>query len=383
MSVSSSCFLNPVALRAIDGHDVLFQTGFWGEFKACFAWSPMAFLLNGRTPMLAMTRRLPGGLSLCYVPHGPLATTRANWNEYYLEAVARALVPHLPRGCLFVRFDLPWGVTGEGVCAAPLERPFCRAPMDIQPPSTVVIDLQPTEEMILAQMRSKTRYNVRLAQKHGVSVVEGGQEELAAWYALYQETAERDRIAIHSFAYYRKLFELANGSTPETRPAETDRTPTGGSSTTAWWDIDRPPREPPRWRPDVRLLMARRDGELLAGIVVALHHSHATYLFGASSNQNRNLMATYLLQWEAMRLAKQEGCVQYDLFGIPFRDDPTDPMFGLYRFKTGFGGTIVNRPGSWDYPLLSAGYALYRRAESARRWYYKSFKKGHGAAQPA
>ncbi len=362
--------LEPVSLREIDGHDVLLQTGFWGDFKSLFGWSPLAFRMNGRVPLLALTRRLPGGLSLCYLPHAPLATTQANWNEYFLRSLSAQLVEHLPKGCLFIRYDLPWGVEGEGKAPAALGAPFRKAPMDIQPASTVVVDVRPSEEALLARMKSKTRYNVRLAQKHGVSVSEGADADLEAWYELYRETAARDRIAIHPFSYYRRLFDLARGKIG----------PRAGGEKREWWEIDRPAPEGPRWRPDIRLLLARLNGELLAGIIVALHERRATYLYGASSNANRNLMATYLLQWEAMRLAKHEGCESYDLFGIPFRDDPSDPMYGLYRFKTGFGGRIVNRPGSWDYPLLSSAYALYRRAEAVRRWYYKRFKKRHADA---
>jgi len=368
---SRSCGLEPVSLRAIDGHDVLLQTGFWGDFKALFGWSPLAFRMSGRMPLLALMRNLPAGFCICYLPHGPLTTSRANWNEYFLKSISARLVEHLPRGCLFIRFDLPWGVEGEGNAPRSLGAPFRKAPMDIQPASTVVVDLRPTEEVLLARMKSKTRYNVRLSEKHGVSVSEGSDADLDAWYGLYKETAARDRIAIHPLAYYRGLFDLALGKLAA---------PGGGDAPVhEWWEIDRPALEEPRWRPAVRLLLARLDGELLAGIIVALHGRRATYLYGASSNQHRNLMATYLLQWEAMRLAKHEGCESYDLFGIPFHDDPSDPMYGLYRFKTGFGGTIVNRPGSWDYPLRPIGYALYRRAEAARRWYYKRFKKRDSA----
>ncbi len=368
MSIASPpCSLEPVSLREIDGHDVLLQTGFWGDFKSLFGWSPLAFRMSGGVPLLALLRKLPGGFSLCYLPHGPLTTTSLNWNEYFLKSLSALLTEHLPRGCLFVRYDLPWGVEGEGNAPRLLGSPFRKAPMDIQPPSTVVVDLRPTEEALLSQMKSKTRYNVRLSEKHGVAISEGMEADLDGWYGLYQETAARDRIAIHSLAYYRSLFALARGKIGAQAGSE--------DGTAEWWRIDRPTPQEPRWRPDVRLLLARLGGELLAGIIVALHGGRATYLFGASSNQHRNLMATYLLQWEAMRLAKHEGCESYDLFGIPFRDDPRDPMYGLYRFKTGFGGMVVNRPGSWDYPLLPAGYALYRRVEAARRWYYKRFKK--------
>jgi lipid II:glycine glycyltransferase (peptidoglycan interpeptide bridge formation enzyme) len=339
-----SGFLTPVPLEAVDGHDVLLQTGYWGRFKSLFGWEPLSFLVNDELPLLAMTRRIAFGLSLCYVPHGPLVSSRTNQNEYYLSSISKHLREYLPVGCIFVRYDLPWGVEGAQRRPMDLLAPFRRAPMDIQPPSTVVVDLSKSEEELLSSMKAKTRYNIRLAERKGVEVRTGSIEELDRWYALYEETAERDRITIHSKGYYRKLFELV------------DEVPGGV-------------------RREAHLLLAFSGEELLAGIIVMVNGRRATYLYGASSNLKRNFMASYLVQWRAMLLAKGKGCALYDLFGIPFDDDPSDPMHGLYRFKTGLGGTILNRPGSWDYPLSGPLYAFYRRIEVMRRIYYKQIRK--------
>ncbi len=373
-------FLEPESLDAIEGHDVLLQTGFWGRFKGSFGWKPSAFLIDGRLPLLALTRKLGAGFSLCYVPHGPLSASTHNWSEYYLAEITRRLVAYLPAGCVFIRYDLPWGRSAAE--ERPLKPPFRRAPMDIQPASTVVLDLRPSEGSILAGMKAKTRYNIRLAEKRGVVVTVGALRDVEEWYALYRETAERDRIAIHSLAYYKRLVELS------IEPPRAEAAP-------PWWETNAS-RSAPVARPRIELLLARagearggreagdegagsetsaKPGTLLAGIFVAICGKRATYLFGASSNAHRNLMASYLVQLEAIRLARRAGCELYDLFGIPFRDDPQDPMYGLYRFKTGFGGTILHRPGSWDFPLRRRAYALYRLAEGYRRWYYKRFKK--------
>jgi lipid II:glycine glycyltransferase (peptidoglycan interpeptide bridge formation enzyme) len=337
-------FLTPVPLEAIDEHDVLLQTGFWGGFKSQFGWKASSFLVNDELPLLALMRRLAPGLSLCYVPHGPLVSSRTNQNEYYLSSVSKHLRTFLPSGCVFIRYDLPWGVEGAQRAAADLAPPFRRAPMDIQPPSTVVINLADSEEALLSAMKPKTRYNVRLAEKKGVEVREGGLDDLDAWYAMYRETAERDRITIHSKNYYRRLFEFVK-------------------------------EMPGGVRREAQLLLAFHGEQLLAGIIVMINGGRATYLYGASSNEKRNFMASYLLQWRAMLLAKERGCTLYDLFGIPFDDNPNDPMHGLYRFKTGMGGVILNRPGSWDYPLSPMLYAAYRAVEELRRKYYKEVRK--------
>ena len=208
------------------------------------------------------------------------------------------------------------------------------ASAEIQPVSTVVIDLSVSEDELLSGMKQKTRYNVRLAEKKGVEVTEGDESDLDAWYDLYIETAERDRIALHEREYYRMLFEMCRDRRGE--------------------DVD------------CRLLLAKTEGQLLAGIWVFIYGSSATYLYGASSNEKRNLMPAYALQWTAMRLAKDAGCTRYVSFGIPSTDDPSHPMHGLYRMKTGFGGKILHRPGCWDYPMHPVVYALYRFAEDLR-----------------
>jgi len=171
---------------------------------------------------------------------------------------------------------------------------------------------------------------------------------LSDFYRLYAQTATRDRIALHPEAYYRRLFELAESSTEKRVP-------------------------------DLRLWLAWHEGELLAAIVTLFWQGQAVYLYGASSNEKRNLMPAYALQWAAIRAAKSEACKEYDFFGIPPSADPEHPMAGLYRFKTGFGGTIIHRPGSWDYPLKLFLYRAFRLAEAARSWWFKDFKKRKAA----
>jgi lipid II:glycine glycyltransferase (peptidoglycan interpeptide bridge formation enzyme) len=178
-------------------------------------------------------------------------------------------------------------------------------------------------------------------------VSEATEQELSAWYSLYRETARRDRITLHSEDYYRRLFSLA--------------------------------REYGPGAPELRLLLARHQGRLLGGVILALRGERAWYLYGASATAFRNLMFTYALQWRAIRLARERGCATYDLFGVPPSNDPAHPMHGLWRFKTGFGGRIVNRYGCWDLPFSRLLYNGYRAAEGLRGWYFRSFRKRLGA----
>jgi lipid II:glycine glycyltransferase (peptidoglycan interpeptide bridge formation enzyme) len=218
---------------------------------------------------------------------------------------------------------------------AHLGRPFRRPPADVQPPDTVIVPLV-EDETLLSGMHKKTRYNIRLAEKKGVTIEKAGVEALPAWYELYRQTSERDKISIHSERYYQDLFAHA---------------------------------------PHLSLWLARFEGTLLAGNIVLVHGSQAVYLYGASSNEHRNLMAPYLLQWAAMTDARNRGAVEYDLFGIPPTDDPKHPMHGLYRFKNGFGGRRVHRHGAWDFVFRPLAWTAWTGADALRVWYFKVWKK--------
>jgi len=318
--------------------DSFLQSAMWGRFKARFGWEARAFAVEwaegGTRPLLTLTRRIAPCISMTYIPWGPeLSDAFPDGAALRADAVtelARALRPFIPR-VTFIRFDPPWFIAdADATPSSPsslLSSPFSKAAADIQPPDTVLVDLTPSPEGILAAMKPKWRYNIGLAEKRGVTVTQCGKQGIDIFYRLLTETAERDGIAIHSIEYYRALFEECNS---------------------------------------LRLYTAEHEGDILAAIVVLCRGKEATYLYGASANVKRNLMAPYALQWKAMQDAKASGCAVYDLFGIPPNDGP-HPMAGLYRFKTGFGGAIIHRPGSWDYPCKPVLYALFSGAERLRK----------------
>jgi lipid II:glycine glycyltransferase (peptidoglycan interpeptide bridge formation enzyme) len=291
--------------------------------------------------LLVLTRKLFRFSTLAYVPFGPLLDPEKGRGEF-LERVALSLRPRLPGNTLLLRFDPPWEASGDSPA---LDARFLKkASSDIQPRSTVIVDLTPPLDGILAGMKPKTRYNIRLAAKKGVSVSRGTEEDFEDWYRLYLETSHRDRIAIHSKGYYAGLLRMCS-----------ERSGNG---------------------PVAKLLLARDGEELLAGNIVLFWKTSAVYLTGASSGRKRNLMPTYALQWEAMKMAKEAGCTSYDLYGIPPRPDPGHPMHGLYQFKTGFSERVIQRWGTWDYPYLPAAYAMYAAAENARLFFFRSVRKG-------
>jgi hypothetical protein len=343
--LSRSVEVVPVALEELDGSQELEQTGFWGRYKAQFGMRPYAFRVGGSGAMLVLVRRVGPGLELGYVPYGPDTPdpgAAGLARESLLLALGEATRPHLPRGVVFLRFDLPWTSPADQPRLAQSAR-LRRAGVEIQPVHTVLLDVSRSDEELLAAMHHKTRYNVGLAARRGVEVVEGRESsELAEWYAIKVENDRRDSIVTHSEEYFGALMRAAWAS---------------------------------RGGPVLRLLLGRVGGRVVGGIIVSFCGAAARYLHGASADEQRNTMFSYALQWRAIEMAREHGCSTYDLYGIPPDDDPAHPMHGLYRFKTGFGGTIVHRPGCYDVVLNRPLYMALRLPEAARYFYYKRLRR--------
>lgn len=353
------------------------QSPFWARFKESFGWTSRAFRAECTGPDIAfdlsvLVRPLRFGYAFAYVPHGPAVDLPAGERSRALECLARALREKLGRKCAFVRFDPAWhelergalptageagdgeGKIEEGASAAMAKarpsRPRFSAPLrkgaDVQPPDTVLLDLGRTEDELLAGMKPKWRYNVKLALKKNVAVSQEGAGSIDAFYDMYRTTARRDGIALHPKRYYARLFD------PDLRRS---RNPGG--------------------EPIPMLWVARHEGQALAAIITVFYGRQAVYLYGASSDEKRNLMPAYALQWAAIRAARAAGCSCYDFYGIPPADDPAHAMAGLYRFKTGFGGAIARYSGAWDYAYSPAAYLAFRAAESGRLYWHKTLKK--------
>ncbi|MGM0423572.1 MAG: lipid II:glycine glycyltransferase FemX [Thermodesulfobacteriota bacterium] len=352
--------IEPKSQKELFPSRFLQQTAFWGRLKQHLGCSSQAFDIypgSGKKPkgdFLVLLRWIQERQCMAYVPFGPELLPDPERRGPWLEAVCEGLRPQLPEDCLFLRFDLPWyspwtqdpeRYSADNVW---LGQPRTRvremrmnfdtnywnlrkACTDLLPTDTVILDLRQNLEEILAGMKPKTRYNIRLARRRKVQIREAGPEELPLWYSLYQETANRHGMLLDSLDYFRAV--LGTSASDCASPGQ------------------------------VRLLLAELQGQPVAGILIALSGNRATYLYGASSAAQRDCMAPYALQWQAIQLAKEQGCLDYDLFGISPNPDPSHPMYGLYRFKTGFGGRIVHRQGCWDYPLDQERYELCRSSE--------------------
>jgi len=298
----------------------------WGEFKSRHGWQPsrLLFVRDGQSVAAAsvLLRRLPSGpWGVMYVPKGPAL-------EYSDVESMTAVLAELERlarerRAIFVKIDPDVTADRSDVRRLLEGRGWRASGEQIQFRNTMLIDLRRSEEELLSAMKAKWRYNVRLAQRKGVEVYQGGMDDLRLFHEMYTTTSARDEFIIRPFSYYADAWGTFLS---------------GGLA---------------------QLLLARYEGEVLAGLILFHFGDQAWYMYGASSDRHRSLMPNHLLQWEAMRWAKAQGCSFYDMWGAPEVLDESDAMWGVFRFKEGFGGEFTSYLGSFDFPVSRPLYWLY------------------------
>ena len=323
------------ALR-LNGH--LLQSWRWGEFKSLHGWSVARIAVGGHTPtamvQVLFTRR--GPLEIAFIPRGPIHAPGDADSLQALFSEVDKLCRRRGSLYLIVEPNSPWPfedrITSEG---------FVHGPAHVLPVRTVKIPLLP-DQALLNQMRPKTRYSVRLAERRGVVVEHSDVSGIDAFYRLLSDTSSRNEFGIHHEGYYRDFMRV--------------------------------------FGEDALLLFSTIDGENAAGVIAARFGEEAIYLYGASSTVHRAHGAAFAIQFEAMRWARDHGSKRYDLWGIPAQDPPPsdegaehvsgskgDDWRGLYKFKTGFGGELVTYSPALERryaPILSL---IARRAKSRLR----------------
>ncbi|MFW6387763.1 MAG: lipid II:glycine glycyltransferase FemX [bacterium] len=352
------------------------QSPLWARAKKHRGMQPLAFRLTvngGRVDLLAFDQQPGEPSGICYIPHGPALSAPPDDYAETMSEIADTMSGYLDGRVACIRFDLPWPSMysdraehearpaphlqeirmnfGRGARGQRIVR---KAPTDILPVDTLIIDLLLPTESIFWGMKKKTRYNIRLAGRHGVHVERywpGNRHMdrgLDVWTGLSAETEARNRLTATDSDHVISLFESA-----------AEHTRDFGHS-----------------HERVELLIARQapaEGSTpLAAAVIAYTREKALYLYGASSDRGRNRMGPYALQWEAIRAAKAAGCRWYDFFGVPPAEDPSHPLYGLSRFKRGFGGQTLHRAGCWDIPLEEEAYEILRARESAGPAFHRS-----------
>ena len=358
------------------------QTYEWGQVKAKYGWSPLygVWTADGKfvvfketdhwslstdhclAATLILKRQVirngfAARLSILYAPKGPLL----DWTNQALRGRVLNDLESFARkhGAIFLKID-PDVVLGRGVPHSAEEvidgggqavtselkrRGWDYSSDQIQFRNTVLIDLGLSEEELLGHMKQKTRYNIRLAEKKGVTLRVGTLHDLGLLYRMYAETAIRDGFVIRDEDYYKtvwgKFMENAQSPVSGLQSSNSPITP---------YQLSTPFAEP---------LIAEVNHEPIAAIFVFYFAGRAYYVYGMSRPLHREKMPAYLLQWEAIKRAKARGCRIYDLWGAPEVFDESDSMWGVYRFKEGLGGEVVRTLGAWDFTPSPLWYKMY------------------------
>jgi peptidoglycan pentaglycine glycine transferase (the first glycine) len=310
----------------------LLQLSAWGDLKAGFGWRPVRVALAAADGQLVagvqlLLRRLPLRLGwLAYAPYGPLV----NWSDAGQVRDLLAAVDRVARQqrAVFLKIEPGFGLEGVDFAAYGF-RPSAQT---IQPPRTVMLDLSGDDEAILARMNQGTRRNIRKSIKNDVEIREGTRDDVQHFNALLAETGARDDFGVHAPGYYERAYDRF---VPPGRAA---------------------------------LILGRYGDQDLAGVMVFALRDSAWYLYGASSGRERQRMASYGVQWAGIQWAKAKGATGYDLYGVPDEDPASleaqfetrsDGLWGVYRFKRGWGGTVRRSVGAWDRVYHSAFYTVY------------------------
>jgi lipid II:glycine glycyltransferase (peptidoglycan interpeptide bridge formation enzyme) len=313
--------------RFLDSHPDahLLQMGEWGELKKDFGWKSVRLILDRETGAQILFRHLPLGLTLGYMPKPVFALSEVE-GQFWKVVDSICKENH----AIFLKIEPDaWN---EEFTRSVHPSSFILSRHNIQPPRTIVVNIKDDEETILSRMKPKCRYNIRLAAKKGVTV--RAWSDIPAFHEMMTVTGGRDNFGVHSKEYYQRAYELFHA------------------------------------KGTCELLVAEYEGKPLASLMVFANRKRAWYVYGASNDQERNRMPTYLLQWEAIRWAKVRGCEEYDLWGVPDEEEDKleaefetrhDGLWGVYRFKRGFGGQLKRAAQALDRVYNPLLYWLYTK----------------------
>lgn len=340
----------------------------WGELKSITGWEPLRLLAwRDERPLAAISllkRRLPLysclGRSIMYAPRGPIFDEECDpeGEKFFWESVRSLVRQH---GAIFIKIDPDIPVQPAGAA----ERRLAAAGFEpggnllgfggVQPRYVFRLDITPTLQELLEAMESKTRYNIRLAERKGVSVrLARDDADLRLFFDILTETAARDQFLIRNFGYFQRM-----------------------------WDLFKCAGAPAPGSPGARVFLAGFQGRTIAGSLAFQYGDRAWYLYGASSNQFRNVMPNHLLQWTMIRWAKDLGCRMYDFRGVPGSGDPDDRLAGLYRFKKGFAATFTEFIGEHDLVLEPFWHFLWTKGLPSYKVTRRLLRRGSpGAGEP-
>lgn len=314
------------------------QLSAWGDLKSAFGWSSDRITIsNTDRDIIAgaqlLFRPLPMKLgTLAYLPFGGFVTEESQWTELWIAIDTCAK----KNRAAFIKWEPGFYITDPMPDFTRFG--FQTSPQTIQPPRTVMIDITSDDEAIMKRMNQGTRRKIRKSLKGDVHYYEATRADVDKFTQMMETTGTRNEFGVHSAEYYQMVYDLF---VPQ----------------------------------DAALIMAEHEGDSLAGLFVFQSGKVAQYIYGASSNIKRNMMATYGIQWQAIQWAKKCGCTHYDMWGVPDEDtdtleeqfqDRSDGLWGVYGFKRGWGGEVIRSAGAWDKVYNPLVYTAYKTALKLR-----------------
>ena len=333
----------------------LLQSWGWGELKGRWGWTPLRIAVHGGGCVAAaqvLFRRMLG-LSVAYVPRGPLWSGDAALDAMLLRALRR--VAHRRRAA-FLRLEPNILATDPEANAMHswLQLQGFRPAAPLQPRTSIHLPLRALPAALFAAASKGHRADVRRAEREGVTVVDDVPGDFEAFYRIMQTTAHRGQFGIHAAGYYRDAWAAFND--PQARQNDAVG--------------------------DARLFVAHKAGEAVAAFLVFAWGREAHYMYSGSTEAGLKSGANHLLQWHAIQWAQRHGCERYDFWGVP--DLMTDldaappeeraaleaqakahPLYGVYRFKKGWGGAVVRYLPAYDDVYLPPAYWWWQRRQSA------------------
>ncbi len=323
----------------------ILQSSYWAKVKSRVGWKANYLIWKDpegtvQAAALVLLKEIPifsriFHSCIMYIPRGPLV----DWTDHsFGKKILNDLIVFARKNkAVFLKID-PDITIGLGLPESKdfqimdngqyylkhLEKSGWQYSRDqVQFKNTVIMYLLPSVDDLLSRMKQKTRYNIMLAKRKGVTIRKGYPNDFPVLYRMYAQTALRDGFIIRDEAYYSYVWTLLSE---------------------AGMAIP---------------LIAEVDGKPISAIFIFLFAKKAYYFYGMSTGDHRDKMPNHLLQWEAILLAKSQGCLVYDFWGAPDKFDEEDSMWGVYRFKEGFSGEVLSGIGAWDFIVNGTLFSVY------------------------
>jgi len=348
LDINEKAYYNQFVSKHSQGH--FLQLWEWGMVKAGMGWEPLPLVVEKdgtiQASMLILKRRLPiPGIkkSIFYAPRGPVVDLEDEKLCQVLISSTRRIAKN--HGAIFLKIDPAVKVDNHRFrqilanCGFKLNE----TGLDfegVQPKFVFRLDITPSEIALLSNMHQKWRYNIKLAGRKGVVIREAqNKEDLKIFYTILQETAKRDHFLVRDYQYFEWIWDYMVSQNY------------------------------------AQIFLAEYEGRVISATLGLILGTKFWYLYGASSNEDRNVMPNYLIQWEMIKWARKQGCTLYDFRGVSGDMDENNPLYGLYRFKKGFGGELTEFMGEMDKVYSPFFYLLWNKVLPLYQKISRSIKK--------